>query len=211
MAVLWRVRTTRHVVTGVTLTALVGYGTIVWNPAFLMRSHGMTAGEVGMLLGPLMGVVGGLGAWIGGMLADKLAARNQSWNAWIVGLAKILAIPFIIVFYTVENTTLALMAYIPAVFLGAFYLGPSFAMIQSLTPLRSRALASAIMLLILNLFGLGFDPQLIGLSSDLMNSSYGMDSLRYALIAAAFVNIWACFHYYLAGRTIQYDTAHIEP
>ncbi|SDS01506.1 Predicted arabinose efflux permease, MFS family [Halopseudomonas litoralis] len=210
MAVLWRVRTTRHVVTGVTLTALVGYGTIVWNPAFLMRSHGMSAGEVGMLLGPLMGIVGGLGVWIGGLLADKLTARNQSWNAWIVGLAKLMAIPFIIAFYTIENTTLALIAYMPAVFLGAFYLGPSFAMIQSLTPLRSRALASAVMLLILNLFGLGFGPQLIGLASDLMNSAYGADSLRYALIAASLINIWACFHYYLAGKTIKYDTAHID-
>lgn len=211
MAVLWRVRTTRHVVLGVTLTALVGYGTIVWNPAFLMRSHGLTASQVGMLLGPLMGIVGGLGVWVGGMLADKLTARNQSWNAWIVGLAKMMAIPFIIAFYTIDSTFWALAAYIPAVFLGAFYLGPSFAMIQSLTPLRSRALASAVMLLILNLFGLGFGPQLIGLASDLMGNFYGMDSLRYALIAAAFVNVWACVHYYLAGRTIKQDTANLEP
>ena len=29
--------------------------------------------------------------------------------------------------------------------------------------------------------------------------------LRYALIGAAFVNIWACAHYYLAGRTIRQD------
>lgn len=209
MAVLWRVRTTRHVVTGVTLTALVGYGTIVWNPAFLMRSHGMSASEVGMILGPLMGVVGGLGVWIGGMLADKLTAINQSWNAWIVGVAKLSAVPFIIAFYTIDSTFWALIAYIPAVFLGAFYLGPSFAMIQSLTPLRSRALASAVMLLILNLFGLGFGPQLVGLASDLMNASFGQESLRYALIAAALINIWACFHYYLAGKTIKYDTAHI--
>lgn len=210
MAVLWRVRTTRHVVTGVTLTALVGYGTIVWNPAFLMRSHGMSASQVGMLLGPLLGLVGGLGVWVGGMLADKLTAINQSWNAWIVGLAKLAAVPFIIAFYTIDNTFWALAAYIPAVFLGAFYLGPSFAMIQSLTPLRSRALASAVMLLILNLFGLGFGPQLVGLASDLMGGAFGQESLRYALIGAAFINIWACFHYYLAGKTIKYDTAHID-
>ena len=204
-AVLWRVRTTRHVVLGVTLTALVGYGTIVWNPAFLIRSHGLTPGQVGLFLGPLMGVVGGLGAWIGGMLADKLAARDASWNAWIVGLAKLLAIPFIIAFYMVDSTFWALVVYCPAVFLGAFYLGPSFAMIQSLTPLRSRALASAIMLLVLNLVGLGLGPQLIGIVSDLVSGPFGSDSLRYALIGAAFVNIWACAHYYLAGRTIRQD------
>ena len=209
-AVLWRVRTTRHVVLGVSLTALVGYGTIVWNPAFLIRSHGLTPGQVGLFLGPLMGIVGGLGAWIGGMLADKLAARDASWNAWIVGLAKLIAIPFIVAFYMIDSTFWALVVYCPAVFLGAFYLGPSFAMIQSLTPLRSRALASAIMLLVLNLVGLGLGPQLIGIVSDMVSGTFGTDSLRYALIGAAFLNIWACAHYYFAGRTLRHDLDNVD-
>ena len=209
-AVLWRVRTTRHVVLGVSLTALVGYGTIVWNPAFLIRSHGLTPGQVGLFLGPLMGIVGGLGAWIGGMLADKLAARDASWNAWIVGLAKLIAIPFIVAFYMIDSTFWALVVYCPAVFLGAFYLGPSFAMIQSLTPLRSRALASAIMLLVLNLVGLGLGPQLIGIASDMVSGTFGTDSLRYALIGAAFLNIWACAHYYFAGRTLRHDLDNVD-
>ncbi|KAA0697026.1 MFS transporter [Halopseudomonas laoshanensis] len=208
-AVLWRVRTTRHVVIGVTLTALVGYGSIVWGPAFLIRSHGLTPGQVGLFLGPVMGIVGGLGAYIGGILADRLAAKDQAWNAWIVGLAKVLAIPFIVSFYMIDSTFWALVVYMPAAFLGAFYLGPSFAMIQSLTPLRSRALASAIMLFVLNLVGLGFGPQLIGIASDVMRQWFDNDSLRYALLGAAFVNLWAAYHYYLAGKTISSDTGNL--
>ncbi len=208
-AVLWRVRTTRHVVIGVTLTALVGYGGIVWGPAFLIRSHGLTPGQVGLFLGPVMGIVGGLGAYIGGILADRLAAKDQAWNAWIVGIAKVLAIPFIVSFYLIDSTFWALVVYMPAAFLGAFYLGPSFAMIQSLTPLRSRALASAIMLFVLNLVGLGFGPQLIGIASDVMRQWFENDSLRYALLGAAFVNLWAAYHYYLAGRTIASDTGNL--
>ncbi len=208
-AALWRVNTTRHVVIGLTLTSLVGYGSIVWGPAFLIRSHGLTPGQVGLFLGPVMGVVGGLGAYIGGLLADRLAARDQSWNAWIVGLAKLLAIPFIVAFYLVDSTLWALVIYMPAAFLGAFYLGPSFAMIQSLTPLRSRALASAIMLFVLNLVGLGLGPQAIGIVSDVLRPLFETDSLRYALLGAAFLNIWAALHYYLAGRHIKHDSATV--
>ncbi|WP_022963042.1 spinster family MFS transporter [Halopseudomonas pelagia] len=208
-AVLWRVRTTRHVVIGVTLTALVGYGSIVWAPAFLIRSHGLTPAQVGLFLGPVMGIVGGLGAYIGGILADRLAAKRQAWNAWIVGLAKVMAIPFIVSFYLIDSTFWALVVYMPAAFLGAFYLGPSFAMIQSLTPLRSRALASAIMLFVLNLVGLGFGPQLIGIASDVMRQWFDNDSLRYALLGAAFINLWAAYHYYLAGKTIASDTGNL--
>ena len=92
------------------------------------------------------------------MLADRLTARDQRWNAWIVGLAKVLSIPFMASFYLIDSTMWALIAYMPAVFLGAFYLGPGFAMIHSLTPLLSRALASAIMLLVLKLIDLRLAP-----------------------------------------------------
>ncbi|EZQ17324.1 hypothetical protein CF98_36425 [Halopseudomonas bauzanensis] len=67
----------------------------------------------------------------------------------------------------------------------------------------AKSADSSLTVILITLFGLGFCPQLIGLASDLMNTAYGMDSLRYALIAASLMNIWACFHYYLAGRTIK--------
>jgi predicted MFS family arabinose efflux permease len=210
VALLWRVCSTRHVVIGVALTSFVGYGAIIWNPSYLIRSHGLSISQVGMFLGPLMGIVGCIGAWVGGTLADRLAARNEAWNAWVVGFAKLLAIPFILAFYLIENTVLAMAVYIPAVFLGAFYLGPSFAMIQSLTPLRSRALASALMLLVLNLVGLGVGPQVIGMLSDLMSRWFGSEGLRYALMAIAAVNAWACLHYWLAGRSIAADLTRVQ-
>ena len=201
-AQLWNNATNRHVVLGITLVSFIGYGAIAWGPAFLIRNHGMTPGQVGTFLGPIVGVAGGLGAFLGGRLADMLAKRDRRWNAWIIVAAKLIAIPFIVAFYLVEETKLALLIYLPVSFLNAFYLGPSFAMIQSLTPLKMRALASAIMLFVLNFIGLGFGPQLVGILSDALRDTWGNESLRYALLFTTPIHLWGAWHYFLAGRAL---------
>ena len=62
---LWRIRSLRHTITGCTLVAFVGYGISAWGAAFLMRSHGLTGKEVGLLMGPaggFMGIIGAIGS-----------------------------------------------------------------------------------------------------------------------------------------------------
>ncbi|MGB3811371.1 MAG: MFS transporter [Parvibaculum sp.] len=204
---LWRMKTTRHLLVGGSLSAMFGYGSTIWAAAFLSRSHGFTSAEIGTIIGPILGICGGLGSLSGGYLADYLAARDIRWNAWMVGIAKALAIPFFLCFYLVGNSTLAILCFIPATFFSAFSQGPVFAMIQSLSPGSMRALNAAIMLFIFNLIGLGLGPQMIGIASDLLSGYAGEQSLRYALVLACGVGIWASAHYYIAGGKLPVDTA----
>ncbi len=194
-----------HLIIGCTLTSFVGYGTIQWNPAFLIRTLDMSPGEVGSYLAPISGIVGGLGAFTGGMLADRLAAWDPRWNAWLITVTKLATVPLAMGFYLSPDPWTGLLFLIPTSFLGAFYLGPTFAMIQTLTPPRLRAMAAAVLLLILNLIGLGLGPQLVGIASDLLRPEYGDDSLRYALTGAVVINVWAAFHYFIGG--FRYKTA----
>lgn len=212
---LWHTAAARHVVCGVTITSFVGYGGVMWGPAYLIRTHGMSIGEVSSYLALMVGIVGGLGAYVGGRLTDRLAARDVRWNTWVVAWAKLAVVPFIVAFYLTDNWTvfhigshgvsILWVLYIPISFLGAFYLGPSFAMIQTLTPPAKRALASAMMLFILNIIGLGFGPQFVGILSDFFNHSMGMgnQSLRWALFGTSLLNFWAAAHYFLAGHHLK--------
>ena len=70
---------------------------------------------------------------------------------------------------------------IVASILGPIYLGPAFAMTQALVTLRMRAVASAILLLVLNLIGMGLGPYFVGFMSDVFVEGFGIFSLRYAL------------------------------
>jgi len=191
-----------HTVAGVTLVSFVGYGGAVWGASFLIRSHGFTLIEVGEFLALVIGVGGVTGALVGGFLTDKIGQIDPRWKSWIVTVAKVAAAPLVLFTYLTSNTELMMLVYIPVTILGAFYLGPSFAMIQSRAPIHMRSLVSAVMLFILNMIGLGLGPQMVGILSDYLAPSYGADSLRYALMILSFFSLWGALHYYLAGRAI---------
>lgn len=198
-AFIWKSKACRHVVIGLTLTSFVGYGGVMFAASFLKRTHDISGLELGLILGPIVGVLGGFGALLGGYLADRMSRKDKRWNAWVIAVAKFIAAPLILLFYLMDDFNLALVFYLPASVLGAFYLGPSFAMVQSVAPLAMRATVAAIMLFILNFIALGLGPLAVGMLSDYLAPDYGQDSLRYALMFTSLINIWAAAHYVLAG------------
>tara|TARA_R110000868_G_scaffold42158_2_gene142989 strand:- start:1272 stop:2609 length:1338 start_codon:yes stop_codon:yes gene_type:complete len=202
---LWSTRSARHIIIGLTLVSFVGYGGLIFGPSFFARSLGLDMTKIGLIFGLTAGFIGGLGALIGGYLADRLSRKDMRWNAWVIAVAKILGMPLFIVFYMSSDLTIMIPVYIMSSLLGAFYLGPSFAMIQSLTPIHMRALASAVMLFVLNFVALGFGPLTVGLISDWLEPTYGVESLRWALFGTSFIGVWAAVHYYWAGKTYEAD------
>jgi len=207
---LWTVSSTRHLTIGAALAGFTGYGFTLWMPTFLMRSHGLSPTEVGLVLALMTGIVGGLGTFTAGRMADVLARRDERWRAWLVGAAKAGYVPFLVAFFMVDDLTLALVLYVVPAFFGGFYLAPTFALIQNLVSVRMRALASSIVLFILNIIGMGFGPQLVGILSDLFAPAYGQESLRMALLVLAFLNLWCGYHYYRAGKTLREDQAAVD-
>lgn len=196
-----------HIALGGGLTAFVGYSWIIWMPAFLIRSHGMSTGEVGTALGLVIGLAGAVGISMGGYLADRLARRDVRWSLWMVCIAVIVNIPFAFGVFLADTAGMALACMIVPFLLGNFWQGTSLAQTQGLVDLRMRAVAVAVLLFIVNIIGLGAGPQCVGIVSDLLRDTYGQDSLRYALLLCSTVNLWAAYHYYLAGRALPAELA----
>jgi MFS family permease len=90
---------------------------------------------------------------------------------------------------------------------GAAYLAPSYAMVQSLVPLRMRAQAAAILLFTLNIIGFGLGPVLVGWESDLLRPAFGDDSIRWAMLSTAATWIIAGWSFWMASRTLKNDLA----
>lgn len=198
-AFMWQSKACRHVIIGLTLTSFVGYGGTFFVAAFLERTHEIPSKTVGLVLGPIAGLFGAIGAFLGGYLADRLSRRDLKWNAWVMGLAKFGAAPLVLTFYLIDDFNVGVLFYMPAAVLGAFYLGPSFAIVQSVAPLAIRATAAAITLFILNFIALGLGPWFVGIMSDALAPPFGNDSLRYALMGTSLINVWAGIHFLLAG------------
>ena len=204
-AYMWRVRSTRHLAIGAALAGFIGYGFTLWMPAFLMRSHGLSPTDVGLILALMTGLIGAMGTFTAGRLADVLSRRDERWRAWLVAAGKGGYVPFLAGVFIVDDLQTALILYIVPAFFGGFYLAPTFALIQSLVSLRMRALASSITLFILNIIGMGFGPQLVGIMSDWFAPEYGQHSLRMALLVLSFLNLWCAYHYLTAARTLRAD------
>lgn len=202
---MWRVRSIRHLCLGSALAGFIGYGFVLWMPSFLMRSHGLAPTEVGLILALMSGVVGSMGTFTAGKLTDVLSRRDIRWRTWVVAIGKGGYVPFLAAALWVDDLTTALALYLVPAFFGGFYLAPTFSLIQSLVSLRMRALASSITLFVLNIIGMGFGPQLVGILSDYFAPEYGQHSLRMALIVLSVLNLWCAWHYYTAGRTLSED------
>ncbi len=188
------------------LHAFVGYGAAYFVPSFFARVHGMGLAERGTWLAAI-GLVAVLGTYLGGWLGDRLAVRDVRWYLWVPGIASIAGVPIALGYYLTPDPYLALLLFgIPAGIAGPMYLGPTFAMTQTLVMPHMRAMASAILLFILNLIGLGIGPWFVGYVSDALAPQYGAESLRWALVSIVSIgSAWAAVHYFIAARTLRSD------
>ncbi len=202
---LWKKQTFRHLAFGAALAAFVGSGMVIWLPSFLIRTHGMSTSEIGTWLGLILGIPGGIGIVLGGWVADRYGAQDTRWYLWVAAVAMLAALPFAFGVYLSDTGVLALLFLIIPITLGNFYQATTFSQIQGLATLRMRSVAAALLLFIVNIIGLGVGPQAVGIVSDLLNPTFGQDSLRYSLLIFSFVSVWAAYHYYVAGKHLAAD------
>jgi MFS family permease len=202
---LWANRTFRHLLLSYSVVSLFGSGIGQWLPAFFMRSHGLTTGELGAWFAVLFGLGGTMGTYWGGALASRYAASDErlqlrSMAALYCAYAVISS--FI---YLAPNGYFALAAVGIATTGGAAAVGPIFATIQTLVPEHMRAVSVALIYLIANLIGMGAGPFLVGVLSDALHASLGQDSLRYALLALCPGYLWGAWHLWRASATVIGD------
>ncbi len=193
------------------MASLGGYAVANFFPSYLVRSFGMSPADIGVYLGLVLGIAGGLGFAGGGYVADRLGRRGQRVALVGVAIALFAGWLFTVPVFLSDSRVLVLSLFVvPAVF-SNFYLATTFALTQGLVGLRMRGVASALMLFILNIIGLGLGPQLTGILSDALGASFGADSMRYALlIVTSSAYPLAVLSFALASRSIDTDLARAE-
>lgn len=195
----------RQLLIGSTLIIIVGYGAVAWLPSYFIRVHGMTATQVGTILALMIGIGGAVGTTLGGVAADRLGKKDVRWNMWLVGIVGIIATPFSVMGYLAGSSQVALLWLIVPTMVGALYFGPTLAMLHTLVKPEMRSLASAILLFVNNIFGLGLGPLMVGIMSDALTPHYGVQGLGVALALMVLIGVWGSVHFLLAGRSLAHD------
>jgi predicted MFS family arabinose efflux permease len=206
LSYVWQRSSVFHVIAAGTMLTFWSWGLIWWTPAFLMRSHGLTVGEAGALLGPIH-LIGGTGSLVvTAALMYLRAFRDPRRIMRFAALVALVAtVPSILV-YAGDRSLVVPMLWIliPATY---FYIGPLTGVLQNLVPGGMRAQAMAILLFTANIANLVIAPQLLGFASDVVaaTTALGADSLRWVLAFTAPAGFWAAWHCWRAEATVRED------
>jgi len=170
---------------GFGISAMMGPVLGAWGPAFLQRSHGVPLREVGILIGPPVGIAGLVGTLVSGPIADRIARKRGSVSAMLrlPLVALPLSVPFMAGFIFAPTLLVAMLcaagmnallscAFVPCINCAVARVGGG-----------DRALVSTVMLAASGLVGAALGPFVVGVLSDALTPQLGSDGLRYALSA----------------------------
>jgi MFS family permease len=210
LVTMWRQKSNRYLVVAVSLFYMIGWGFPVWMPALLARNYHMGSSEIGIWVGMVIGVVGAAGITTGGYVFDRFLLNKEHIQAYVMAVVHLATIPLAALFALASNKYVSLAAMTAFVFIFNSTQGGVFALLQRLVKPNMRATALSLVMLLANLVGLGFGPQLIGILSDAWAGSYGARSLGMAMAAALLVLLPAAYFFVALARTVRKDLAAVE-
>jgi MFS family permease len=197
----------RHIAIAVSLYSISANASMVFAPPFLMRVQGMSASYAGLSLGLLQAVCGVAGTLAGGFLGDRLGARDARWRLWTPALALLIAGPFLLAAWLAPSGQLSVLLLTVPKFSNLVYMAPVFVALQTIVPTHMRALASAFLLMVMNLVGASLGPLIAGGVSDFLQPRFGDQSLRFALCLTVIFWVWAALHFFWGARYLIRDAA----
>ena len=151
---------------GATIAAFCGYGISSFQSIFFVRSHGITAGEAAIWINTPVALAAAFGTFGTGWIASKLYKKYPGAIAWVPAIGLGISVPFYLFAFTTESLLWAGIGLAIAGFSKYGYLAAQYTIGQGVVTMRARAIATAILLFVVNLLGYGFGPLFIGAVSD---------------------------------------------
>jgi predicted MFS family arabinose efflux permease len=181
--------------------SFVGYASLVWNAPYFLRVLGMTREELSIYYAIAIGLSIGLGTWFSGALVDILVKRSRAWYAILPAICMAAAAPFWYFYSKQSEWQTAILILIAPLFLTIVYLAPALALVQNSVKPSQRTMSGAILLMILNMIGLGGGPTLVGnLSTQFTTDKVaaGMDATQAAAAGLQEALLWITPFYAVA-------------
>jgi MFS family permease len=190
------------------LLSMCGYCVAAWLPTALIRAYGVTAGQVGKVLGVSTILMNSTGMLLAGILCDRLTRQGRRDAPIIVALISACGI-------AAFGSLPAFMPSVPLIWVALFVAGLTFnayngvgpMAINQVTPNQYRAQVSAVYLFVVNALGLGVGPTLVPYVND--HIFHDPMKIRYSLFIVVFCAALAAISLLLIVRPI-YRQKQIE-
>lgn len=164
-------------------TQIVTYGAGNFTTLLLIREKGMTLEEVALWYAIVVAIGMGGGIFASGRVIDRFTRRSKAAYALVPALSLTLAVVPYLAFVWAPDWRLALVFLLGPTFLNYFYLSSAVALVQEEVAPQQRVLSGALLLLVMNLIGMGVGPTFVGAVSDALRDSHPQNSLQLAFYA----------------------------
>ena len=169
---------------GISFGSFGNYAISTWIIDYYVRAFaGLDITQLLVVFGIINGTAYALGVWLGGYIADRWGKHNKKAYALLPAIMLIVGLPAFYASLQVQDLWLSVGLMALLLFTSGSYLGPSFAMAQTLAPINVRAMSTALFFFVLNIIALGGGPTLTGIISQSLVPSLGeTEALRQALL-----------------------------
>ena len=184
----------------------ITYGLINFAVLFLMREKGMTLKEVAVYYALVVAIGMGGSMLVSGRVIDGLTRRSKQAYALVHAGTLALALPFYLAFVWASSWRLSLLFLTGTMFLNYFYLTSAVTLVQEEVRPDQRVMSGALLLLIMNLIGLGLGPTFVGAASDFFRASHPHQSLQIALYMLASFYVVAIMLFLALARVLRNES-----
>ncbi len=205
----WGQRSLTLLIAASVLVTAASSAMMSWIGSLLIRSHGLSLEQVGLMTAICMGGFGALGTLLFGRLADRLGASDMRWQPRLMALGALMIALFGGAVCLASNVAVAAVALAAFAACVAGLNGPSYALSQTLVRLRMRGTSMSVMLVLLNLIGVGVGPTLAGALSDVLAVHFGVDSVRWAMLGVLLFCFPAVLLFWRASFYINHDLKRV--
>ena len=159
-----------------------------------------------IILGIINGTAYAGGAFFGARLADKWGSKDIRAYGWVPAIAIALCLPLGVGSFWVPTIELNLLLSTLFLLFVGIYLGPSFAIAQTLAPINMRAMSTALFFFVLNMIALGGGPTFAGWMIDVFKENYNdIESMRYAMSLTFCMFIPSIISFLVVARKLPKD------
>lgn len=164
-----------------------------------------------IVLGVINGTTYAGGTYFGAKLADLWGAKTIRAYGWLPAIAIAICLPIGVMSFWVSSVWIHLVfTTFLLLFLG-IYLGPSFAIAQTLAPVNMRAMSTALFFFILNMIALGGGPTFTGWLIDVFKqTNIDITAMRYAMTVTCAMFIPSIVSFMVVARVLPNDWAAAE-
>lgn len=197
---------------GISFGSFGSYAVSAWIIDFYTRVHANI--EIQTLLisfGIINGTAYAFGVWLGGVIADRWGKKDRKGYALLPTYALLIGVPCFLAAIYVGSGWLSIALMTVSLMTSGMYLGPCFAIAQTLAPVNARAMSTALFFFVLNIIALGGGPTAIGLISEHYSSTMGeSESLRFSLALLVIPYVLSIATFYWSSKKIEADWQSAE-